>query len=79
MFEVGSAVCGAAQTMNAMIVGRAVAGLGVCANQYPTFVMSLLILICPSIGRWDVFGLLDIALDHFISSPKTAVYGSHGN
>ncbi|KAJ5754360.1 hypothetical protein N7533_003903 [Penicillium manginii] len=28
MFEVGSAVCGAAQTMNAMIVGRAVAGLG---------------------------------------------------
>ncbi|KAJ5398185.1 hypothetical protein N7509_006298 [Penicillium cosmopolitanum] len=28
MFEVGSAICGAAPTMNAMIVGRAVAGLG---------------------------------------------------
>ncbi|KAJ5980927.1 hypothetical protein N7481_008225 [Penicillium waksmanii] len=28
MFEVGSAVCGAAPSMNAMIVGRAVAGLG---------------------------------------------------
>lgn len=32
MFEVGSAICGAASTMNAMIVGRAVAGLGVGAN-----------------------------------------------
>lgn len=28
IFEVGSAVCGAAPTMNAMIVGRAVAGIG---------------------------------------------------
>lgn len=28
LFEVGSAVCGAAPTMNAMIVGRVVAGVG---------------------------------------------------
>jgi MFS family permease len=28
LFEVGSALCGAAPTMNAMIVGRAIAGLG---------------------------------------------------
>ncbi|KAJ5222075.1 uncharacterized protein N7469_010962 [Penicillium citrinum] len=28
LFEVGSAICGAAPTMNAMIVGRAIAGLG---------------------------------------------------
>lgn len=29
LFEVGSAICGAAPTMNSMIVGRAIAGLGV--------------------------------------------------
>lgn len=29
-FEVGSAICGAAPTMNALIVGRVVAGLGGC-------------------------------------------------
>jgi len=29
IFEVGSAVCGAAPNMDALIVGRAVAGLGV--------------------------------------------------
>lgn len=28
IFEVGSAVCGAAPNMDAMIVGRAIAGLG---------------------------------------------------
>lgn len=28
VFEIGSAICGAAPTMNAMIVGRAIAGLG---------------------------------------------------
>lgn len=28
IFEVGSALCGAAPSMNAMIVGRAIAGLG---------------------------------------------------
>lgn len=28
LFEVGSAVCGAAPTMNAMIVGRAICGVG---------------------------------------------------
>lgn len=28
LFEVGSAVCGAAPSMNAMIVGRVVAGVG---------------------------------------------------
>jgi MFS family permease len=28
LFEVGSAVCGAASTMNAMIVGRIIAGVG---------------------------------------------------
>lgn len=30
LFEVGSAICGAAPNMNAFIIGRAVAGLGVC-------------------------------------------------
>ena len=38
MFEVGSAVCGAAPNMNAMVVGRAVAGLGVSAH--PRFLIS---------------------------------------
>jgi hypothetical protein len=28
LFEIGSAVCGAAPTMNAMIVGRVIAGSG---------------------------------------------------
>ena len=28
LFEIGSAVCGAAPTMNAMIVGRAICGVG---------------------------------------------------
>jgi predicted MFS family arabinose efflux permease len=28
LFEVGSAICGAAPTMNAIIVGRVVAGIG---------------------------------------------------
>lgn len=30
VFEVGSALCGAAPTMNALIVGRAIAGVGGC-------------------------------------------------
>lgn len=30
LFEIGSALCGAAPNMNAFIVGRAIAGLGVC-------------------------------------------------
>ena len=29
-FEVGSAVCGAAPTMNALIIGRVIAGIGGC-------------------------------------------------
>lgn len=28
LFEIGSAVCGAAPTMNAIIVGRVIAGIG---------------------------------------------------
>lgn len=28
MFEIGSAVCGAAPSMNALIVGRVIAGMG---------------------------------------------------
>jgi MFS family permease len=28
LFEIGSAICGAAPTMNAMIVGRVIAGIG---------------------------------------------------
>ncbi len=28
LFEVGSAICGAAPTMNAMITGRVIAGIG---------------------------------------------------
>jgi MFS family permease len=28
LFEAGSAICGAAPTMNALIVGRAIAGVG---------------------------------------------------
>lgn len=28
LFEIGSALCGAAPTMNALIVGRAICGLG---------------------------------------------------
>lgn len=31
IFEAGSALCGGAPTMNAMIVGRAIAGFGVCS------------------------------------------------
>lgn len=30
LFEVGSALCGAAPNMNALIVGRAIAGVGGC-------------------------------------------------
>jgi len=30
VFEIGSAICGAAPTMNALIVGRVIAGLGGC-------------------------------------------------
>lgn len=28
LFEIGSAICGAAPTMNAMIIGRVIAGIG---------------------------------------------------
>jgi MFS family permease len=30
IFEAGSALCGAAPNMNALIVGRVIAGLGAC-------------------------------------------------
>ena len=37
LFEIGSTVCGAAPTMNAMIVGRAIAGVGGSGMYVGTF------------------------------------------
>lgn len=42
-FEVGSAVCGAAPSMNALIVGRVIAGIGGC-GMYMGYVFSLPLL-----------------------------------
>lgn len=47
MFEVGSALCGAAPSMNALIVGRAIAGLG-GAGMYLGVVMLLSIFTTPT-------------------------------
>lgn len=47
MFEVGSAVCGAAPSMNALIIGRAIAGLG-GAGMYLGVVMLLSIFTTPT-------------------------------
>ena len=56
MFEVGSAVCGAAPTMNALIVGRAIAGLG-GAGMYLGVIMLLSVFTTPS-ERPAYFGML---------------------
>jgi len=46
-FEVGSALCGAAPSMNALVVGRAIAGLG-GAGLYLGVVMLLSIFTTPT-------------------------------
>ena len=55
-FEVGSAVCGAASSMNAIIIGRAVAGLG-GAGMYLGVVM-LLSIFTTLTERPAYFGML---------------------
>lgn len=55
-FEVGSAVCGAAPSMNALIIGRAVAGLA-GAGMYLGVIMLLSIFTTPT-ERPAYFGLL---------------------
>ncbi|MCJ1384343.1 hypothetical protein MMC17_007459 [Xylographa soralifera] len=55
LFEVGSAVCGAAPTMNALIIGRAICGLG-GAGMY-TGVMVLISVTTTELERPMYFGL----------------------
>jgi MFS family permease len=65
LFESGSALCGAAPSMNVMIVGRAIAGLGVSLN------FSALITLLIHLGIWNVSGVFDAPLSYYITSPKT--------
>ena len=46
-FEVGSAICGAAPSMNALIIGRAIAGLG-GAGMYLGVIMLISIFTTPT-------------------------------
>lgn len=57
-FEVGSAVCGAAPSMNALIIGRAVAGLA-GAGMYLGVIMLLSIFTTP-VERPAYFGMLGV-------------------
>lgn len=57
-FEVGSAICGAAPSMNALIIGRAVAGLG-GAGMYLGVVM-LLSIFTTETERPNYFAMLGI-------------------
>ena len=56
MFEVGSALCGAAPSMDALIVGRAIAGLG-GAGMYLGVVMLVSLFTTPT-ERPAYFGIL---------------------
>jgi len=40
-FEIGSAVCGAAPSMNALIIGRAIAGLGGAGMYLGVIILSI--------------------------------------
>jgi MFS family permease len=42
IFEAGSALCGAAPNMDALIVGRVIAGLGACGIYFQTTLPNLL-------------------------------------
>ena len=55
-FEIGSAVCGAAPSMNALIIGRAIAGIG-GAGMYLGVIMLLSIFTTPS-ERPNYFAML---------------------
>lgn len=55
IFEVGSAVCGAAPSMNALIVGRAICGLG--GTGMYTGVLTLLSMLTDEHERATYFGL----------------------
>lgn len=55
-FEIGSAVCGAAPSMNALIIGRAIAGLG-GAGMYLGVVM-LLSIFTTETERPNYFAML---------------------
>ncbi|KAJ5669889.1 hypothetical protein N7462_010959 [Penicillium macrosclerotiorum] len=85
LFEAGSALCGAAPNMNAFIVGRAVAGLGVSHNPFPSEItLTGVTLTGPdvppsTIGRRYVPWLLDPAVAHHIRPSATPVYGIDGN
>ncbi|KAL2139965.1 hypothetical protein VTI28DRAFT_4442 [Corynascus sepedonium] len=58
LFEVGSAVCGAAPSMNALIVGRAICGLG-GAGMY-LGVMSILSMLTSPVERPTYLGMVGL-------------------
>lgn len=60
LFMAGSALCGAAPNMDAMIIGRAMAGAGVSWHWN-----TLLELYWPFLGEWYVLWCLDAAISHY--------------
>lgn len=74
MFEVGSAICGAAPTMNAMIVGK-----GHCRvrSKSLTIEWSLRISKLNLQGRRDVHRLFNSSVSDHFDSGKTQLYGFH--
>lgn len=53
LFEVGSALCGAAPTMNAMIIGRAIAGLGASGIYVGSLTRKSFIIKIPTLNIVD--------------------------
>lgn len=76
LFEIGSAICGAALNMNMLIVGRAVAGLGV-SQKAIHLPRCLSIFAEPrghQLGFRHVPRVLELVVAHHVNSSTTAIY-----
>lgn len=69
IFELGSLICGAAPNSIALIIGRAVAGLGYVSNSVP--LLKILLMFCRSAG---IFSGALIIVAYSVPLAKRPVY-----